>query len=144
MDKDGKKFQYLQEKFQNFSEAKLQASIFTGPQIQELLKDGDFEKSLSVKELQAWNGLKAVIQQFLGNNRATNYKQLVTDILDAFQKLGCRMSVKRHFLHSHLNYFPDNCGKFSEEQGKRFHQEITVMMERYQGQWNVSMIADYC
>ena len=54
------------------------------------------------------------------------------------------MSVKMHFLHSHLDYFPDNCGKFSEEQGERFHQEITLMEERYQGQLNVSMIADYC
>ena len=98
---------------------------------------------MSVTELQVWKGLKAVNQQFLGNNRASNYKQLITDMLDAFQKLGCRMSIKMHFL-SHLDYFPGNCGKFSEEQGKRFHQEITVMEERYQGKWNVSMIADYC
>ena len=74
MDKDGKGFRCLQDKFQNLSEAKLQAGIFTGPQIREWLKDGDFKKSLSVKELQAWNGLKAVIQQFLENNRASKYK----------------------------------------------------------------------
>ena len=39
MDKDGKGFRYLQEKFQNLPEAKLQAGIFTGLQIRELLKD---------------------------------------------------------------------------------------------------------
>ena len=54
------------------------------------------------------------------------------------------MSVKMHFLPSHLDYFPDNCGTFSEEQGERFHREIMVMEERYQGKWNVIMIADYC
>ena len=54
------------------------------------------------------------------------------------------MSVKVHFLHSHLDYFPENVGAFSEEQGERFHQDTKVMKKRYQGKWNVSMIADYC
>ena len=54
------------------------------------------------------------------------------------------MSVKVHFLHSHLSYFPEILGAFSEEQGERFHQDIKVMEKRYQGKWNVSMIADYC
>ena len=49
-----------------------------------------------------------------------------------------------HFLHSILDYFPDNCGMFSEEQGECFHQQIIVMEECYQGQWNVNMIADCC
>lgn len=120
IDKDDEGFRYLQKKFSCSTEAKLRAGIFTGPQIRELLKDDEFDKSLSVLELQAWKGLTAVIQQFLGINRAPNYKQLVADILDAFQKLGCRMSVKMHFLHSHLDYFPDNYGKYSEEQGERF------------------------
>ena len=56
-------------------------------------------------ELQAWNGLKAVIQQFLGSNKAFDYEQLVTDMLSAFQKLRCRMSVKMHFLHFTLITF---------------------------------------
>ena len=87
-DKDGEEFKYLQGKFLALPKAKLQADIFDGFQIRELLKDGDFERSFSVTELQVWKGLKAVIQQFLGNNRASNYKQLVTDMLDVFQNLG--------------------------------------------------------
>ena len=54
------------------------------------------------------------------------------------------MSVKVHFLHSHLEYFPENLGALSEEQGERFHQDIKIMKKRYQGRWNVTMIADYC
>ncbi|GFX46376.1 uncharacterized protein TNCV_238381 [Trichonephila clavipes] len=54
------------------------------------------------------------------------------------------MSVKVHFLHSHLDYFPENLGAVSEEQGERFHQDIKEMERRYQGRWNVSMMADYC
>jgi len=34
------------------------------------------------------------------------------------------MSVKVHFLHSHLDYFPENLGAMSEEQGERFHQDL--------------------
>ena len=91
-------------------------------------------------KLQALKGIKSVNK----HNRTYNYKQRVTDILDAFQKLWCRMSVKMHVLHSHFNYFPDNYEMFCEKQGERFHQEIIVMDKRYQNQWNVSIIADYC
>ncbi|GFW16200.1 protocadherin-like wing polarity protein stan [Trichonephila clavipes] len=54
------------------------------------------------------------------------------------------MSVEVHFLHSHLDYFPENLGAVSEEQGERFHQDIKEMERRYQGRWNVNMMADYC
>ena len=54
------------------------------------------------------------------------------------------MSIKVHFLFSHLDEFPENLGTVSDEQGERFHQDIKVMEERYQGRWDVNMIADYC
>ena len=38
--------------------------------------------------------------------------------------MGCRMSVKLHFLRSHLDFFQENLGDFSEEHGERFHQDI--------------------
>ena len=43
------------------------------------------------------------------------------------------MSVKMHFLHSYLDYFPENCDDYSEEQRERFHQDISIMEERYHG-----------
>ena len=54
------------------------------------------------------------------------------------------MSIKVHYLHSHLSEFPANLGDVSEDQGERFHQDVKVMDERYQGRWNCSMMADYC
>ena len=54
------------------------------------------------------------------------------------------MSVKIHFLNLHVGNFPANLGAFSEEQGERFHQDISEMETRYQGRWNETMIADYC
>jgi len=54
------------------------------------------------------------------------------------------MSLKIHFLHSHLDFFPENLGAVSDEQGERFHQDIQLMETRHQGFWNESMLADYC
>ena len=54
------------------------------------------------------------------------------------------MSIKVHFLHSHLNLFPKNLGALSDEQGERFHQDISEMEERYQGRWDAVMLAGYC
>ena len=48
-------------------------------------------------------------------------------------KFCCNMSLKIHFLHSHLDFFPKNVGAVSDEHGERFHQEISVMERRYQG-----------
>ncbi len=38
--------------------------------------------------------------------------------------LVCSMSLKVHFLDSHLDYFCENLDAISEEQGERFHQDI--------------------
>ena len=54
------------------------------------------------------------------------------------------MSIKVHYLHSHLDNFPNNCDDYSDEQGERFHQDIKTMEERYQGRWDHHMMADYC
>jgi len=37
------------------------------------------------------------------------------------------MSVKVHFLHSHVNYFPENLEAVIEEQGESFHQDIKTI-----------------
>ncbi|GBN30600.1 hypothetical protein AVEN_216119-1 [Araneus ventricosus] len=94
-------------------------------------------------ENQAWVAFKDVVEGFLGNERKENYKELVTELLRTYL-LGCNMSIKIHFLHSHLEYFPDNLGKMSDEQGERFHQDIKEIERRYQGRWDVNMMADYC
>ena len=60
-----------------------------------------------------------------------------------FQKLGCLMSLKLHFLISHIDYFTMNLGDNSDEQGERFHQDIKEMEKRYQGRWDVNMMSDY-
>jgi len=58
-------------------------------------------------------------------------------MVENFHKLGC---LKIHFLHSHINKFPENLGNYSEEQGERFHQDIKLMETRYQGRWDENMM----
>ncbi|GBO23339.1 hypothetical protein AVEN_83312-1 [Araneus ventricosus] len=61
-----------------------------------------------------------------------------------FKILGCSRSLKVQLLDSHLDYFSENLGAVSEEQGERFHEDIKEMERLYQEKWNVSMIAHYC
>lgn len=142
--KEGECFRYLCGQFPGLSEAKLKEGIFVGPDIRKLMRDPNFEDTIETKEKAAWTSFKLVVTGFLGNKKDPNYKTIVADMLDNFKKLGCNMSIKVHFLHSHLDYFPANLGDVSEEQGERFHQDIKEMERRYQGRWNVNMIADYC
>ncbi|GBN27850.1 hypothetical protein AVEN_222640-1 [Araneus ventricosus] len=65
-------------------------------------------------------------------------------MLTAYETQGCKMSLKVHFLHSQIGYFPENLGAYSEEQGERFHQNARDIERRYQGRWDVSMLTDYC
>ncbi|GBO01613.1 hypothetical protein AVEN_2155-1 [Araneus ventricosus] len=57
--------------------------------------------------------------------------------------MGCNMSLKIHFLHSHLEFYRENLGSVRDEHGERFHQDISNMGARYQGKWNPKMLADY-
>ncbi|EFN89517.1 hypothetical protein EAI_06206, partial [Harpegnathos saltator] len=54
------------------------------------------------------------------------------------------MSLKIHFLHSHLDFFPGNLGDTSDEQGERLHQDMAKIERRYQGFWDDGMMSDYC
>ena len=54
------------------------------------------------------------------------------------------MSVKIHFLESHLDLFPENLGEVTDEHGERFHQDIMAKEKQYQGKWTSSILADYC
>jgi hypothetical protein len=85
-----------------------------------------------------------VVTGFLGNRRADNYKDFVEELPSSYQQLGCNMSVKIHFLSSHLNFFPESCGSLSDEQGERFHQDSAAKESRNKGKCSPSILADCC
>lgn len=144
LDKDGRCFKYIEKKFPKKSDEKLKSGIFDGPQIRTLLNDAQFAESMTKIEKDAWLSFKVVVTNFLGNRRSENYKEIVATMVKNFEKMGCLMSYKLHFLHNHIDEFPKNCGDFSDEQGERFHQDIKEMEKRYQGVWGINMMADYC
>jgi len=106
MNQEEAAFTYLWETFPRLSEAKLKEGIFIGPQIRELIKDEFFDTLLQGDEKAAWDSFKFVVRGILGNRRAQNYEELVNNFLQSYHKLGCNMSLKIHFLHSHLDFSP--------------------------------------
>ena len=85
------------------------------------MKSDLFEHLLTKMEKSTRLTLKAVCLNFFGNVKAKNYKQLAEDLLNIYQTMGCNMSLKIQFLHSHLDVFPLNQGAVSEEHGEKFH-----------------------
>ncbi|QQP53101.1 Uncharacterized protein FKW44_005452 [Caligus rogercresseyi] len=144
LDKDGDCFKYICDAFPGLSIEKKKAGIFYGPQIRKLMKDGLFVSSMNQDVYNAWSSFVLVVDNFLGNNKSSNYVELVNSMLASYKQLNAYMSIKLHFLFSHLDKFPENLGSVSDEQGERFHQDIRDMEKRYQGRWDSHMMADYC
>lgn len=133
LNKEGRAFAFLNKKFPRISEAKLKAGIFDGPQIRELMKDPKFDKSMEGNERNAWLSFKSIVTNFLGNHRSPEYECVVEGLLQSFQAVGARMSIKMHFLSSHLDIFRKTVmSARSKENG---FTRILVMEERYQGRW---------
>ncbi|GBM63265.1 hypothetical protein AVEN_110948-1 [Araneus ventricosus] len=76
---------------------------------------------------------KDVAHRLLGNTKDPLYKTILQRMLTAYEAQRCKMSLKVHFLHSHIVCFPESLGAFSEEQGERFHQDVRDIERRYQG-----------
>ena len=108
--RNGAAFQHLSTVFPGLSAAKLKEGIFVGPQIREVLKDTDFEELLNLKELRAWEAFKSVCSGFLSYTRVPDYQACIEKLLKSYGDMGCRMSLKIHFLHYYFNFFPPNLG----------------------------------
>ena len=144
LDRNGPAFSFLYEKFPRFSMEKIKAGVFFGLQIRQLFRDTHFYLVLSDDEKAAWNAFRHAATGFLGNVKAVNVGKLVENLITSYEKLGCNVSLKTHFLQSHLDSFPANCGAVSDEHGERFHQDISAMENRYKGKLSAAMLADYC
>jgi hypothetical protein len=74
------------------------------------------------------------MNSFLGNRKTENYHEIVSDLLMAYKPMGCNMSIKVHFLDSHLDFFPENLGAVSDEHGEIFHYDIYNMEKQVEPQ----------
>jgi len=117
----------MRNKFPNVSDAQIKEGIFVGPLIRELMQDKHFNEDVYETERNAWLPFKRICKDFLVNHKAANYQDVVQDLLTLYKAMGCNMSMKIHFLKSHLDFFPENLGEVSDERGERFHQDIMAM-----------------
>lgn len=108
------------------------------------MKSEKFQKILRGNELIAWESLKCVIQQVLGNNREENFKVLVENMMQSFKAIGISMSLKLHFLNNHLDEFSKQLPTESDEQGERFHQTTIPMEKRFKGEKIDAMLGEVC
>ena len=115
LDTEGEAFKYIQQLFPTLSKAKIKAGVFVGPEVKRLINSIDFPELLSEVERTAWMYFVSVANGFLGKHRAENFRELVDGLVEAYRIVGCRMSLKVHVLHAHLDEFKDNMGDYSEE-----------------------------
>ena len=87
LDKDGGCFSYLFHVFPGLFIKKLKGGIFDDPQVRHLIKDPDFPKLMTNLESEPRKAFVLVVKNFLGNNTANNYEELI-NMLYAFKNLG--------------------------------------------------------
>ena len=81
-------FAYLKTIFPNLSDAKIKEGVFVGPQIKKLLNDSKFRTLLSEDEAKPWDSFCLVVTCFLGNYKCENYKEVIKDLLENYNKIG--------------------------------------------------------
>jgi hypothetical protein len=70
------------------------------------MQDKHFDEDLNETERKAWLSFKRICNNLLGNHKSANYQDVVEDLLTSYKAMGYNMSLKIHFLESHLNFFP--------------------------------------
>ena len=71
-----------------------------------MLKSENLERKIRQVERQARCVLRGVIEGALENHIDTNYKKInKIKIIESYKNMGCRMTLKLNFLHSHLDFF---------------------------------------
>jgi hypothetical protein len=121
LDPNSAALHHIRKMFPHSSDAKVKRGIFTGPQIHVMLAYRDLEQTMTIVERNPWEVFRMVLTYFLGKNKYENYLEIVESLIQHYEVLGYRMSVKLHYLHSHLEFFRPDLGDVSEEHDERFH-----------------------
>ena len=97
---------------------------------------------MTLTEKEVWVSFKNVITKFLGNTKYSDYINIVGNMLDKFNKLGCLTNLEIHFLNSHLDFFPDNLGDVSKKHGERYPSNEKTLSGSlgYQYDWRLLLV----
>lgn len=118
--------------------------VFNGPEIRKMFKSDKFVNAMTLVERRAFIGIKNVVENFLGNYKADNYRDIVKEMLDAFEDMNIHISLKIHFLLNHLDCFTENLGDTSDEHGEKFHQQLKKLEADFEGKNHEHMMGTYC
>ena len=92
-------FRHIRQMFPSISEAKVNGGIFVGPQIRRMLASEELDEQMSDLERYAWQAFRMIVEGFFENHQRDHYALMVSNLIESNEKLGCRMSLKLHFLH---------------------------------------------
>ena len=92
-------FKLIQELLPKLWEAKVKIGSFVGPQVKRLMQSDSFLEKLSAVERRALENFVSVVKGFLRNHKISNFKDIVEKLVNVYEKMGCRMSLKLHILH---------------------------------------------
>ena len=106
MDKTDCGFEYLRNNFPNVSDVKIKEGIFIGPQIRELMQDKQFDEDLNETERNAWLCFKRICKDFLRNQKAANYQDVMQDLLTFVQSYGMQYESENPLFGVPLGFFP--------------------------------------
>jgi len=70
------------------------------------MQDKQFDGDLNGIQRNAWLSIKRICKDFLGHHKSANYQDVVQDLLTSYNAMECNMSLKIHFMESHLDFFP--------------------------------------
>ena len=99
---------------------------------------------LSDKEKAAWQSFEKFSNGFLGNFKAAYFRELIQYLVDSYEQLECNMSLKMHFLFSHLEFFPLNCGGVSNLTWGALPSRHFSDGAQVQREMSAAMLGDYC
>jgi hypothetical protein len=103
------------------------------------MKNKHYDALLKKTETAIQEAFEVAADNFLGKCKAPRYRTLVENMLETFRNMGYHMSLKLHFLCSHLDFFPGSLGDVSVEHGEKLHQDISTTEKCYQ-----AMLTNYC
>ena len=98
---------------------------------------------MTSKERNTWKALREVDEKFLGSDKSENYKELVANLMKAYETLGYQMSLKLHFLDSHLNSSLKIWETSVKSIANNFTRYISTRERRYQAKWDSNVMSDY-
>jgi len=69
------------------------------------LIDADFSTKLNSLQRRARKAFENVCTNFLRNEEAENYTEIVHELISSYSPMGYNMSLNLHFLHFHFDFF---------------------------------------